>query len=377
MVIWQRRRWLAEVIGVGTLVAIGIALLTPNQYMSTAQLMPPDQQAISSPSMLGALAGASAMMPSLSGGLMNAKTPGGLPIGILSSRTAQDDIINRFDLRRVYRCKLYADARKTLAKRSIIEEDKKSGIISISVMDRDPNRARDIAKAYVDELDKLLSTASTSSARRERMFLEERLKSIKSDLDASSVALSQFSSRNATLDYQKQGEATVEAAAKLQGEMIAAQSELSGLKAMYTDDNVRVRQARARVGELQSQLRKMGGVGESADGGDLKDSQFMPSIRKLPLLGVTYADLYRRVTMEETIFETLTKQYELAKVQEAKEIPPIKVLDEPQAPERKSSPHRLSIILLGLLVSTFAGLTWIIAKELWKLTRDSSSAKAA
>ena len=376
MVIWQRRRWLAEVVGVGTLVALGIALLIPNLYTSTAQLMPPDQQALSSTSMLSALAGTGAMMPSLSGGLMNAKTPGGLPIGILSSRTAQDDIINRFDLRRVYHCKLYADTRKTLAKRSVIDEDKKSGIISISVQDRDPNRARDIAKAYVDELDKLLSTLSTSSARRERMFLEERLKSIKSDLDASSVAMSQFSSRNATLDYQKQGEATVEAAAKLQGELISAQSELSGLKAAYTDENMRVRQARARVGVLQGQLQKMGGVGENADGSDLKAGQFMPSIRKLPLLGVTYADLSRRVTMEETLYETLTKQYELAKIQEAKEIPPIKVLDEPQAPERKSSPHRAIIVALGFLLSVFAGILWILASAFWDLTYGHHPVKA-
>jgi len=79
----------------------------------------------------------------------------------------------------------------------------------------------------------------------------------------------------------------------------------------------------------------MGGEGENAEGGDLKADQFMPSIRKLPLLGVTYADLYRRVMMQGTLYETLTKQYELARVQEAKEIPPIKVLDEPQC-QRKS-----------------------------------------
>ncbi|MDR3724541.1 MAG: Wzz/FepE/Etk N-terminal domain-containing protein [Terracidiphilus sp.] len=377
MAIWQHRLCMAKVIGLGTLVAIGIALLIPNQYTSTAQLMPPDQQALSGTSVLSVLSGTSAMMPSLSGGLMNAKTPGGLPISILQSRTAQDDIINRFDLRRVYRCKLYVDARKKLAKRSKFEEDKKSGIIIINVTDSDPNRARNIAKAYVEELDKLLSTLSTSSARRERIFLEERLKSIKRDLDASSNELSQFSSRNATLDYQKQGAATMEAATKLQGEFIAAQSELSGLRATYTDDNMRVRQARARVGVLLSQLKKMGGAGEDADKGDLNAGEFMPSIRKLPLLGVTYADLYRRVQMQEAIYETLSRQYEMAKVQEAKEIPPIKVLDEPQVPEIKSFPHRMTIIIFGTLVAAFAGIVWIIARKIWDLIRNSYPAKEA
>jgi len=148
----------------------------------------------------------------LRGRLDDARTPSGTFIGILNSQTAQDDIINHFGLLRVYHCKLYVDARMILKARTTIVEDKKSGIISISVMDRDREQARDITEAYIEELDKLINRVSTSSARRERIFLEERIKSVKSDLDASSLALSQFSSRNATLDPQKQGEATVEAA---------------------------------------------------------------------------------------------------------------------------------------------------------------------
>ena len=375
-VIWQRRRWLAKVIGLGVLVAIGIALLIPNKYTSTAQLMPPDSQALSNTSMLSALAGGGAIAPSLAGGLMSARTPGGTFIGILDSQTAQDDIINRFDLRRVYYRKLYVDTRKILTERTAIIEDKKSGIISIAVTDRDRYRARDLAEAYVEELDKLVNKESTSSARRERIFLEGRLQSIKTDLDASSRALSQFSSRNATMDPQKQGEATVEAAGKLQGELIAAQSELSGLKAQYTDDNMRVREVRGRIDELQSQLRKMSGVGDNVNGADLTADQLLPSVRKLPLLGFTYYDLYRQVVMQDTIYQTLTKQYEMAKVQEAKEIPPIKVLDEPDVPEKKSFPPRLIIVVLGFFLSALAGITWILASVLWNLTYGPHPVKA-
>jgi uncharacterized protein involved in exopolysaccharide biosynthesis len=367
IVIWRRRRWLTKVIGLGVLVAIGIALLIPNKYTSTAQLMPPDAQALSSTSLLSALTGGP-IAPSFAGGLMNARTPGGTFIGILDSQTAQDDIINRFDLRRIFHCKFYTDARNILKGKTTIVEDKNSGIISISVTDRDPNRAHDLAKAYVDELDKLVNSLSTSSARREREFLEQRLKSIKSDLDASSVALSRFSSRNATLNPQSQGQALFESATRLQGELITAQSELSGLKATYSDDNMRVRGARARIGELQSQLRKMGGISGKRDGADQRSNQLYPSIRELPLLGVTYSDLSRQLAMQEGIYETLTKQYELAKVEEAKEIPPIKVLDEPGVPERKSSPHRAIIVVLGFLLSAFAGITWILASALWDLT---------
>jgi len=304
---------------------------------------------------------------------MSTRTPGETFIGILSSQTAQDDIIDHFDLRRVYHCKFYTDARKILTAKTAIDEDKKSGIINISVTDRDPKLARDVAESYVEELDKLVNSLSTSSARREREFLEQRLKTIKSDLDASSVELSQFSSRNATMNPQSQGQALFESATRLQGELITAQSELSGLKAMYSDDNVRVREARARIDELQSQLRKMGGIGGKVDGADQKSDQLYPSIRELPILGVTYSDLSRQLAMQEGIYEILTKQYELAKVEEAKEIPTIKVLDEPQVSERKSSPHRSIIILVYILISAFAGIVWIAAVELWKMRHDSTS----
>ena len=373
--IWQRRRWLATVTLLGMILASGIALLLPNKYESTAQLMPPDPQSLPSASVLGALTGSGPVV-GLGGGLMSARTPAGTLIGILDSQTAQDDIINHFDLRRIFHCKFYADARNILKGKSTIAEDKKSGIISISVTDRDPKLARDVAESYVEELDKLVNSLSTSSARREREFLEQRLKSIKSDLDASSVELSQFSSRNATINPQSQGQALFESATRLQGELITAQGELSGLKAMYSDDNVRVREARARIEELQSQLRKMGGVGGKVDGADQKSDQLYPSIRELPILGVTYSDLSRQLAMQEGIYEILTKQYELAKVQEAKEIPTIKVLDEPQVPERKSSPHRAVIVLLGVLISIFAGIGWIVACKLWEITDDTHPAKA-
>src|SRR5437588_6940153 len=136
----------------------------------------------------------------------------------------------------------------------------------------------------------------------------------------------------------------VEAAATLQGQLIAAESELEGLRQIYSDNNVRVRSVRARIAELKYQLEKIGGKGE---GSDQQQASLYPSIRRLPLLGVTYADLYRRTRVQEAVFESLTKEYELAKVQEVKEIPTVKVLDSPNIPDKKSFPTRRLIMLLG------------------------------
>jgi capsule polysaccharide export protein KpsE/RkpR len=312
------------------------------------------------------------------GGLMSTKTPGAVFIGILNSRTAQDDIINRFDLRRIYHCKLFVDCRKMLAAQVAIKENDANGIISITVVDRDRYRARDLAEAHVEELDRLVNSLSTSSARREREFLELRLKTIKDDLDANSRALSQFSSHNAMLNPQSQGQSLIESIARFQDELVKAQTELSGLKTQYADDNVRVLEARARVDELRTQLRKMDGTGGGERGTNITSGQEYPSLRELPPLGVTYSDLSRQLLMQENIYETLTKQYELAKVEEAKEIPPVKVLDEPEVAERKSYPHRSIIVALGTVLSAFASITWIlVASMLWKSTKDSPPSRLA
>jgi capsule polysaccharide export protein KpsE/RkpR len=136
----------------------------------------------------------------------------------------------------------------------------------------------------------------------------------------------------------------------------------------------------ARIAELQNQLNQVGGKGEglSAPSGQESDSLY-PSIRKLPLLGVTWTDLYRRVRVEEAVFETLTQQYELAKVEEAKEIPTVKVLDLPDVPEKKAGPPRMLIIILGSLFSVFVGIGWVLGNAKWQQTdpRDPGKALAA
>jgi capsule polysaccharide export protein KpsE/RkpR len=221
-------------------------------------------------------------------------------------------------------------------------------------------------QAYVDELNRLVAELSTSSARRERIFLEERLQAVSKDLESAEKDFSQFASKNTAIDVKEQGKAMVEAAATLQGQLIAAQSEYEGLKQIYTDNNVRVRSVKARVDELKHQLEKLGGKGESAtDASGQSGDSLYPSIRKLPLLGVTYADLYRRTKIQESVLEALTKEYEMAKVQEAKEIPTVKVLDRADIPDKKSFPPRLLMTLVGTALAFIVAVTWLFAKAHW------------
>jgi capsule polysaccharide export protein KpsE/RkpR len=219
-------------------------------------------------------------------------------------------------------------------------------------------------------LNKVVTQLTTSSARREREFLEARLKTVQEDLDVAQREFSQFSSRNSTFDIKEQAKTMVEAAASLQGQLIAAQSELSSLETIYTPNNVRVRALKARIAQLQSQINKMGGSSAaSSSSGDTsaQETAFgVPSIRQLPLLGVQYADLYRQVKIQEAIFEVLTKQYELAKVQEAKETPSVKVLDPPNLPEKKDGPPRLFLAIIGTVLAVGGCCFWFFMGIAWK-----------
>jgi capsule polysaccharide export protein KpsE/RkpR len=327
--------------------------------------MPPDNDSASGLSAAAAIVSSSG---GIAGDLLGLKSTSDVFVGILGSRTAQDKLIQEFDLKRLYGDRSMEDARAGLAEHTSISVDRKSQIISITVTDRTRQRAAAMAQAYVEELNHLVAELSTSSARRERVFLEGRLQDVSKDLEAAEKEFSQFASKNTAIDIKEQGKAMVDAAAVLQGQLIAAQSELEGLRQIYSDNNARVRTLRARVDELNHQLDKLGGKGESSLSVQQTDSMY-PSIRKLPLLGVEFADLYRRMTVQEAVFETLTKEYELAKVQEAKEIPTVKVRDSANVPEEKSFPPRLQIIFLGTVIGLGVAVVWVFGNDKWQDTR--------
>jgi len=304
----------------------------------------------------------------LAGDLLGLKSSGDLFVGILRSRTVQDDLINKFDLRTVYSSSHWKSVRKTLAANTVIAEDRKTGIIFISVTDGSPDRAAQMAREYVTELNSVVNQLSTSSAHRERVFLEERLQQVKQDLDSAEKEFGDFASKNTAIDIKEQGKAMVDSAAKLQGEVIATQSELEGLKKIYTEGNVRIRALRAKIAELNSQLQKLGGEPGVQTGSEAPaNSTLYPSIRKLPLLGIPYADFYRRTKVQEAVFETLTQEYELAKVAEAREIPPVKVLDPPEVPEERVFPPRKLIAALGAIFALIVGAAWVLARARWRV----------
>jgi len=365
--LWDQRKLLGKFAVYGAAISLLIAFLIPTRYASTTQLMPPDPPAGQGMALLAGIAGKmGATLGAIGGDLLGMNTSADLFAGVLQSRTVQNDLITKFDLRKVYGQRRWIDARKELGRRTDISIDRKSGILTIQVTDHDPKRATALAQEYVAQLNNVVTQLNTSSAHRERVFLEERIGQEKTELEAAEKDFSQFASKSGAIDIKEQGKAMVEAAAILEGQLIAAKTELEGLRQIYTDQNVRVRTTQARVAELQRQVVKMDGKVEPENSKPSKDDELYPSIRKLPLLGVTYADLYRHTKVEETVFETLTQQYEIAKVQEAKEVPSVKVLDPAEIPEKKVFPPRTLLTILGALLAFAIGAGWILAHHGWE-----------
>jgi uncharacterized protein involved in exopolysaccharide biosynthesis len=364
--LWDHRRMLLKVAAITLVLSAAIAFLIPKRYESVARLMPPEQPS-SGAAMLAALAGHS--LGGLGGlgnlaGLLGGRTSSALFIDLLHSRTISDHIIDRFNLQRVYKKRYRIDTVKYLAHHTTVVDDKKSGVITVTFNDTDPRRAQAITQAYLDELNSLVTHANTSSARREREFIEKRLVNVQAELQAAEKALGQFSSNNVTFDIKEQTHAMVDAAAKLQGELIVGQSELDSLQQIYGDGNVRVRAARARIGVLKSELTKMSGSPSDEPGEN--SSELYPSLRQIPKLAVPYADLYRRVRIQETVFELLSQQYEMSRIEEAKDTPVVAVFDQPLVAEKKSFPPRLLIILI---VTAFAVMTtsfYIVLSAMWQ-----------
>lgn len=361
--VWLQRGRIARWIVLGFLLSAVFAWWYP-KYDSTVQIMPPDSANSGLAAMIPALASKSPGMVGMAGDLLGAKSTGAVFAKVLESRTVSDALIDRFNLKKHYGLAYMEDTRLKLSKRTVIAEDKKSGVIAITVTDRDPELARKLADAYVDELDTVMAKVSTSAARRERQFIEQRLAEENKSLQEAEQQFSQFASSNMALDVPEQTKVTVEAAARLQGELIATKAQLEALKQTYTSENIRVKSAQAHVNELERALNKINsGQGFAGDAQDPANPY--PSVKKLPLLGVKWADLYRNTKIRETVVELLTQHYEMARIQEAKEIPTVKVLDPASTPEHRR-PNRVLLALGGTFMFAVLACLGYFAKDWWE-----------
>ncbi len=381
-----QRRLLFRTAAVALALSLLLVCLIPKRYTATARIMPPDSNGGTGALLLTALAGRGSNLGTLggiAGGLLGSHSSTALFLDLLRSGTVTGGIIDRFDLQHVYRKRYRVDAAKTLTRRTDITDDKKSGVITVSFGDTDPTRARDVVQAYLDGLNRIVTHTSTSTARAERVFIEHRLQGVQADLESAQQRLADFSSRNSTVDIKEQTRAMVDAGARVQGELMVEQAGLESLRQIYGDGNVRLRSAEARIGSLRHDLDRLAGsstdlsagtasganLGAGADDAGktaLARSGLYPPLRQLPRLAVPFADLYRDMRVQETAYELLTQQYEISRLEEAKDVPIVSVIDPPGVPEKKSFPPRLWLSLALTTAVMLLEVAVLILRDEWE-----------
>ena len=331
------------IIAVPFVVAVITAIFTlfmPNIYTAKAMILPGDDN---SSGLMSAMMGQLGGLAGLAGGLGGA-TKTDLYVTMLKSETLKDPLIDQFKLMQLYKAKFRADAYKTLDGSAAISTGKKDGVITIAVSDEDPKLAAAIANAYVDELGKMAAKLNMSGAGMNRVFLEERLTKAKVDLTAAEETLKSFQTRNKVVAVTDQAKTTLEGVAQLRAQLVAQEVQLATLRQQFTDESQEIRSIKATIASLRGQVARLEGGGSAGS---------MPGVGAMPQLGQEYIRLMREFKIQETLVELLTKQYEMTKLNEAKDVVPFQLLQSARVPELKSKPKRSLIVIMAAFASGF------------------------
>jgi tyrosine-protein kinase Etk/Wzc len=331
-------------------VVAGLTLLIPDRYTARAQILPPQSQSGSS-----ALLGQLGSLTGLSGGAL--KNPNDTYIGMLNSRTVADNLIAQFKLAQVYDKKRNSDTRLELQNSSSILSSKEN-VIMIDVTDKDPKLAADLANAYVTELQKLTSTVAVTEAARRRLFFEKQLQKTKNDLLQAEVNMRQTQEKTGLIRPNEQAEGVIKAAASIKAEIAAKEVELGALRTFATTSNPEVQRAQSELAGLRTQLSKIE-RGPGAGQGDIS-----VAIRAIPEVGLEYIRNMRELKYQETLLELFAKQFELAKVDEAKEGALVQVLDVAVVPDKKASPKRSLLVFLSGIIAFVLALVYVFFGEI-------------
>ena len=354
-VILNRKKMIFLITVCAILLSVIVSLLLPKKYTATARILPPQE---SGSGISGLLSQAGGMLGGLAGSFISGKSTSDLYVGILKSRTVADALIDKFDLKNLYEQKYMEDVYKNLAKRTDISVSRKDQIISISVEEKDPQQAAEMANTYVQMLDKINRTVNITEGHRKRVFLENRLKKVHKDLSKAEIELKEFQEKYKLIAIEEQAKVSIEGAAKLKGEIIAAQIELEVLKQFGTERQNEAVMLKSKIAELQNQLTKIEtgrvdkNLHKNGQAANENSSLFIP-FDEFPALGLQLMRLMREAKIQEKVFELMTTQYELAKIEEAKDVNTIQVLDEAVPPDKKSSPKRSLIVILSTFMAFF------------------------
>ena len=301
---------------------------------------------------------------SLAGGSVGLKNPNDLQVAMLKSRTVEDAMVDRFHLMNLFDVKRKSDARKKLEKIVDIDSGIKDGLIRISVTDSDPHRAEEMANGYVEEFKKLSATLAVTEASQRRLFFEQQLVQAKDNLANAEEDLKKTEQKTGLVQLDAQTRATIELLADLRGQIAAKEVQIAGMRSFATGENPDLQVAEQQLAGLHAQEQRMGASSEGATNALIPKGNMQEA-------GIEYIRKLRDVKYFETIFDLLARQYEVAKVDEARQGAVVQIVDRAIVPDRKSSPQRTLIVLGAAVLGLFFGVAWAFSRE--GLTRLSNN----
>ena len=345
------RQWkmMASVTLAAAVIAAVASFLMPDVYRAKAMILPGED---GSGGMMGTMMAQMGNLAGLPGG--GGATRADLYATMLKSDSLKNPIIDRFHLMELYEAKFRAHAQSALAEDSSISIGKKDGVITIAVDNENPKLAAEIANAYVEELGKMAAQLGVSGAGTTRAFLEERLGKAKADLAASEESLKNFQSRNKAVAVPEQAKSTLEGVAQLRAQLVAQEVQLASLQQQFSPQSREIRSSKATIGNLRGQIARLEGGGGGA----------LPGVGAVPELGQEYVRLMREFKVQETLVELLTKQYEMAKLNEAKDMAPFQVLQRATVPELKSRPKRAMLVVAAAMAAFGVTLAFALLREM-------------
>lgn len=352
IVLAERKRTIFWTTAVFAIVSIIVSLLLPKSYTATVTLLPPKESSSMS-TMLASQLGSLGGLASLAGGSLGLKNPNDMYVAMFKSQTVEDGMVKRYGLMQEYHAKLLSDARKDFEHHATVDGNGKDGLLHISVEDHNPERAAELANGYVDQFRDLSQHLAITEAGQRALFFKQQLEQTKDQLADAEVALEQTEEKTGMIAVDSQARALIESAASLNAQIAAKQVQIQAMQTYATGQNAQLIQAEQELDSLRAQLAKLGGSG------DISAGIIVPK-GKVPAASLDYIRRLRDVKYYDTIFNILAQQYELAKLDQAKEGALIQVVDPAIVPDRRSFPHRALIVIVatfaGFLIGVFAAL---------------------
>lgn len=368
-VLFSRRRALLIGTTSFTVLALLTALPLPNRYTATTVMLPPQQDHSMEAALLSQASSGLGMLGSLAQQTLGLKNPNDMQVALIQSRTVEDGLLHNFDLMNVYHDKRESDARKDLERNTSIDSGLKDGLIRISVTDRSPERAAEMANGYVDGYKKLSAGLAVSEASQRRLFFEQELAKESDKLADAEDALAKVEQQTGLIEPQGQATAVIQSVAALRSQIAAKQVQVDVMHKFAADQNPDLQIAEQELAGLRQQQAQMG------TDTDTQSGEFLMPKGTVPRAALEYARRLRTVKYQEAIFSFLETQFELAKMQEAKEGSVIQVVDPAVPPDKKSGPPRTLIVFGGLVGGLLLTSLWIFFTETLSLARKDPQSR--